>query len=71
MHNIKTEIHNMTCSSWMKRLSREWDKLRLDISEANKQTALLAHAIDEHHTWDGQARQDQLRQLETKHTEAL
>ena len=55
----------------MEHLCCERDKLRVDIAEANERANLLAQEIDEHQVRMDKAREEQLRQLELKHAEAL
>lgn len=53
----------------MEHLSFERDKLRTDVLEANERANSLAQEIDEHHTRMEKCRQEQLKQLESKHAE--
>lgn len=55
----------------MEHLSCERDKLRTDITEANGRSNVLAQEIDEHQVRMEKTRQEQVRQLELKHSEAL
>lgn len=55
----------------MEHLRGERDKLRTDISEANERANVLAQEIDEHQIQMDKTRQEQVRQLELKHSETM
>ncbi|OXU25716.1 hypothetical protein TSAR_014405 [Trichomalopsis sarcophagae] len=63
------EVRNLHTS--MEHLCCERNKLRADIGEANDRANVLAQEIDEHQTRVDKARQEQIRQMEARHQEAL
>ncbi|XP_023245896.1 myosin heavy chain, skeletal muscle, adult [Copidosoma floridanum] len=63
------EVRNLNLS--MEHLRCERDKLRLDLGEANDRANLFAQEIDEQQARMDKFRENQLRQLEHRHTEAL
>ncbi|XP_011299466.1 blastoderm-specific protein 25D [Fopius arisanus] len=52
-------------------LRGERDKLRMDVAEANERASLLAQEIDESHIKLEKSRNEQIKQLELKHTELM
>ena len=58
-------------SSAMEHLCCERNKLRSDITEANERANILAQEIDEHQSRMEHAQQDQIRQLEIRHSETV
>uniref|UniRef100_A0A6V7JX67 EF-hand domain-containing protein n=1 Tax=Bracon brevicornis TaxID=1563983 RepID=A0A6V7JX67_9HYME len=55
----------------VEQLRAERDKLRGDVTEANERASLLAQEIDENHMKLEKSRQEQIKQLETKHMESI
>ena len=51
--------------------SRECDKLRSDLQEANHRASLLAQEVDENHAKQEAIRRSQLKQLEQRHADQL
>ncbi|KAJ8667270.1 hypothetical protein QAD02_008932 [Eretmocerus hayati] len=63
------EIRNI--NSALEQTTRERDKLRCDLSEANDRAVTLAQEVDEHQARADAARDEQIRQLELRHSESL